>query len=472
MLISSRGFKAIPGCPFSSRRDLHLQERGACALFEVRPFQRWLDIGLGIETLAGFDLLMDTHDATARATYRFDRIKAPFYGVLEAGWMSFSLVVAIRYFEAPEAVKAFIAGAGPIGFLLSPVVLFAVACLRARPSTACGGIFLASALCLGGTTFSSSLAVFAALAIASQTVAVQQSTLMLHIYAANYPPHERGSRITMPLILTSLAAILFALLGGWILDRDIAYYRIVYAIMACAALAAAAAVSRIPAAPLSTQHVGNPWQNLSLIWKDRFFGYLLGSWMLLGLGNLVTMPIRVEYLANPAFGIDADNTTIAFLLLVVPSTTRILSTRMWGRIFDRFHFITTRNCLNVFFLLGIGLFFFSSHIALLTLAMAFVGIAMGGGKIMWNLWVTKIAPAEKASSYMSVHMAMTGLRGTLAPFIGYWILSRSSPQAVAIFGLLLVGGAIVLFEGVRQSPRFATRAGGSGSSCAEQNPRT
>jgi hypothetical protein len=202
------------------------------------------------------------------------------------------------------------------------------------------------------------------------------------------------------------------------------------------------------------QQFGNPWQNLSLIWKDRFFGYLLGTWMLLGLGNLITLPIRVEYLANPDYGINADNTMIAFLLLVVPSAARVLSTKMWGRVFDKLPLITTRNLLNLCFLLGIGGFFFTQNLVILTLAMILVGLATGGGKIMWSLWVTKIAPAEKASSYMTIHMALTGLRGTLAPFIGYWILSRSASAQVASVGMALIALSIVLFELVRGHTRL------------------
>ena len=86
--------------------------------------------------------------------------------------------------------------------------------------------------------------------------------------------------------------------------------------------------------------------------------------------------------------------------------------------------------------------------------MTFQGLAMGGGKIFWSLWVTKIASEEKASSYMSIHMALTGLRGSLAPFLGYWILSQSSPSTVAQIGMALITAAIILFELVRNHPRL------------------
>jgi hypothetical protein len=213
-------------------------------------------------------------------------------------------------------------------------------------------------------------------------------------------------------------------------------------------------VRGVPSKPLSTEHIGNPWQSFSLVWKDRLFGYILSAWMLLGIGNLIAIPIRVEYLANPAYGINADNATIAFLLIVIPALARLVSTKFWGHLFDKLHFVTTRNSLNFCFLLSIGLFFFTTHIWLLGLAMAFQGIAMGGGKIFWGLWVTKIAPPEKASAYMSIHMALTGFRGTLAPFFGYWILACSSPAMVAYTGLALILAAILLFQTLRRHPRL------------------
>lgn len=388
------------------------------------------------------------------ATYRNDLLKAPFYGLLEAGWAGFLLLIAIRRFEAPESYKAFIAGAGPIGFLLTPITIYCAARLRLRPSLVCAGMFSLAAFLIFGASMMDGLFIFAVLMITSQMVAVQQGPIMTQIYTENYPANERGNRVAMAFILTSASAVLFSMAGGWLLDQSMDYYRSLLWIMGFSAVACSWATNRIPSVPLSNESIGNPWQNLSLIWKDRLFGYLLGSWMLLGLGNLITIPIRVEYLANPEYNINLDNTWIAFLLVFVPSVVRIISTKIWGSLFDRLHLITMRNILNVFFLLGILCFFFTDNIIMLTIAMVFVGVSLGGGKIIWNLWVTKIAPPEKVSAYMSVHMALTGFRGTLAPFIGYWILSKSAPQAVAVTGMVFISISIVLFESLRKHERF------------------
>ena len=390
----------------------------------------------------------------AAATYRNDVLKAPFYGVLESGWSTFVLLIAIRQFDAPESYKALIAGSSPIGFLLTPLTVYFVAKWQLRPSFISACMFSLAALLIFCATAIESLLLFTALLMTSQIAAVQQGPLTTQIYAENYPTSQRGSRIATSFILVSLSTILFSLAGGRLLDQSMDYYRFLLLVMALSALAYSWIMNRIPSMPLSVKTVGNPWQNLSLIWKDRFFGYLLGSWMLLGLGNLITIPIRVEYLANPAYGLSFDNVTIAFLIVVVPSTVRVFSTRLWGRVFDRFHLITTRNLLNVFFFLSIACFFFTDNRIVLTIAMTFFGLSIGGGKITWHLWVTKIAPPEKVSAYMSVHMALTGFRGTLAPFLGYWILSKSAPQGVALIGMLLIFTSIILFECLRNHDRF------------------
>ena len=397
-----------------------------------------------------------TRSDLASATYRKDLLKAPFLGVLEAGWATFALLTAIRYFDASDTYKAFIAGAAPIGFLLTPLTLYLAANYSTTPSRACSFIFAVTAFLLVGASLAQSLLFFTLFVVMSQVAAVQQGPLMLQVYTTNYAPNERGKRMAWPFVLTAFCSIGFAFLGGRALDQKIEIYHWIFISMALAAIVSAIACLKIPSTHLSREHVGNPWQNLRLIWEDRLFGFLLVSWMLLGLGNLIALPIRVEYLADPAHGIDASNTSIAILMLVVPSIARILSTKMWGHFFDRLHFVTTRNLLNIFFLASIMCFFFTTNIYVLALAMAFQGMAFGGGRIFWSLWVTKISPDEKASSYMSVHMALTGLRGTIAPFIGYAILSSSSPSSVGIAGMILILISIVLFESVRGHTRLRT----------------
>ena len=72
------------------------------------------------------------------------------------------------------------------------------------------------------------------------------------------------------------------------------------------------------------------------------------------------------------------------------------------------------------------------------------GLAMAGGNVNWSLWVTKFAPPGQESDYMTVHSFMTGVRGLVAPFVGFYMLNLISIQSWATIGSLLVALSIVL----------------------------
>lgn len=396
-------------------------------------------------------------DSVASKTHRNDQLRAPFLGILETGWSTFALVIAIRHFEADETIKAWITGAGPMGFLLAPISLYIAARLKLCAHQACAILFAASALLLCIVAGAKYLSIYCLAIVFSQVCAVQCTPFMLKIFTDHYAPNERGQRMSRPFILAALSAIAFSVWGGSALDNSLQNYPLIFIIMALSGFALAQLSRRFVSTPITQTHTGNPWQNLSLMWQDRFFGYLLFAWMLLGFGNLITLPIRIEYLADPKYGINASNTTISILMLVIPACTRIASTPLWSRLFDKASLITNRNILNLFFLLSIAGFFYSTNLLVIGLSMAAFGIALGGGKILWSLWVTKIAPAEKSPAYMSIHMALTGARGTLAPFIGYWILSQFHAQAVARSGILLIVVACIAFECIRHHPRIQSQ---------------
>ena len=324
----------------------------------------------------------------ANRTHRNDQLRAPFLGILETGWSTFALVIAIRHFEANETIKAWITGAGPMGFLLAPISLYIAARLKLCAHQACAILFAVSALLLCIVAGAKHLSIYCLTIVFSQVCAVQCTPFMLKIFTDHYAPNERGQRMSRPFILTALSAIAFSVWGGSVLDNSLQNYPLIFIIMALSGFALAQLSQRFVSTPITQTHAGNPWQNLSLMWQDRFFGYLLFAWMLLGFGNLITLPIRIEYLADPKYGINASNTTISILMLVIPACTRIASTPLWSRLFDKVSLITNRNILNLFFLLSIAGFFYSTNLLVIGLSMAAFGIALGGGKILWSLWVT------------------------------------------------------------------------------------
>ncbi|MEY3000740.1 MAG: hypothetical protein RL648_954 [Verrucomicrobiota bacterium] len=378
-------------------------------------------------------------------TYKWDRLRGAGQGIVETCWQVFALLVAIRYFEADESVKQLIPAGLGIGFLLAPLGLGLASRLHLRISSLIGVLWVGVALSIGGMIISPSTGSFVAFVIIAQILSSQSVPLLTHLYSANYAGHLRGSRLSTTFVIGSFAGILAGLIGGEVLDLDVALYPWLLGGGILAALLSAAAASRIPSLPATSLRSRNPLDSLSLIWKDGLFGWMLLAWMFMGIGNLMLIPIRVEYLANPLYGVNATNTQISGLLISTVLAFRLLSTKIWGFLFDRVNVVTLRVSLNMVFTASICCFFFTDRLWLIGVGCALLGLAFGGGGILWSLYVTKIAPPGMIASYMSVHSFTTGLRMAAAPFIGYGIVSLAHPAVAAWLALLCIGISTLIF---------------------------
>src|SRR5512134_2566922 len=61
-------------------------------------------------------------DPRAAVTFRYDRIRGACSGILDTGWGTFALLVAVRVYDASPNMKALLVAAGPIGLMLTPIV--------------------------------------------------------------------------------------------------------------------------------------------------------------------------------------------------------------------------------------------------------------------------------------------------------------------------------------------------------------
>jgi hypothetical protein len=170
--------------------------------------------------------------------------------------------------------------------------------------------------------------------------------------------------------------------------------------------------------------------------------------MLMGFANLMMIPMRVEMLANPAYGIGLSVGEIAFLTGVVPNTARILLSPLWGWLFDRANFFVLRVFLNIGFAIGILTFFTSNDLAGLIVGAVVFGISNAGGDIAWSLWVTKFAPDNRVADYMSVHTFFTGLRGMIAPITAFQLAKTLTMTSLGWIsaGLIALASALLIPE--------------------------
>ena len=372
-----------------------------------------------------------THqNSVASSTQKFDLWRNTCNGIVEASFASACLLVAIRYFGASDTAKSLLAGGSFIGFLITPLFLLLIGRSKLPVSVLCAILVLFVALSILASAAATNAWFYVGCVLLGCIIAAQVPSLMVHIYSNNYSSNERGRKISGNLMLSAVVGSVTALLVGFILDKDLSHFRIGALVTSVFCLGTAYFHLKIPSKPLKSESRGLS-KDLVYAIKDRLFFWMLTGWMLVGIGYLVTIPLRVEYLANPEHGLDLSNTMVLCITMVIPLICRVGSTPLWGWAFDKFNLALVRISINLFFLLGLFLYFQTKDLMLLSFASGLIGTATGGGTMAWTLWVTKVAPKGAESSYMSVHSFFTGVRGIPAPFLGYWILTNFGPAKVS-----------------------------------------
>jgi hypothetical protein len=299
------------------------------------------------------------------------------------------------------------------------------------------------------------------LALLTSTCAIP---LMTQIYHDNYPTDQRGRLYSSAFMVRIAAAMVFAWIGGQILSSGLNAthvssssssfasdrWRWMTALFALAYWAAAAAVRRIPTRALDSSSAIHPLQGLRFVREDPVFRNALLAWMLMGFANLAMLPIRVEYLGNPRFGLGLSASQIAWLTLVIPNAARWIMSPIWGRLFDQMNFFRLRVTLNAGFAVGIATFFMSETPVGLVIGAIFYGISTAGGDVAWGLWVTKVAPPAHVTDYMAVHTFSTGIRGVLAPLCAFQAVQTLSPATMGwIASAMIVAACGLLIPEIR-----------------------
>ncbi len=378
-------------------------------------------------------------------TFRLDLINSSLGGILEVGFGTFAILIAIRFLQAPDVIKAVLASGVSAGLLLVPSMQRLAAWTKFSASRFCAFLMLISSILLLGAGFISHLWILAAALFIAQVCFSQLPGFMIQVYSRNYGSTERGKRLSWNFILSALIGMVLSYGGGSYLDAESADPGLIFKLMGVVALASALALSLIPSQPLGKgKRTHGLIDSLVLLKEDRLFASMLLAWMIMGLGIIMTLPLRIEYLSGNS-GLNLTNEQIALVTVIIFSIARILSSRFWGELFDRVRFLFFRISLNLILIAATLVYFHADGLTGVSLGAALAGVGVGGSKIAWSLWVTKLAPDGMEARYMGVHVALTGLRGALAPFLGYWLLGILGYHGVAWFSVALVTLSTLLF---------------------------
>jgi len=374
----------------------------------------------------------------AQKTFRWDLLRGLFRGILTSGTQTFVLFIAIRYFHTGLFSKSLIGSAPYIGMIFS-LLLFHYAATTELKKSVCASLpVVICGVLLVLSTASDSIWPYTLCVVSALILLNAIDPFVTSIYNDNYPANRRGvlySKVVMVMVLTSVLSGFF---GSSLMDKDPDFYRWVLLAMGIAGLGCAYALWHFPSHQIEVHNHTNPFSNLKIVLEDRSFGYVLLTWFIMGFANLWVLPLRVDYLASSTYGIEGSALFVATLVTIIPELMKAFSAPLLAQLFDRLNFIYLRMIINVIFGCGIAIFFLTKDPFVIAIGSVLIGIAFGGGSVAWGLWVTKYAPPGKVGAYMSVHVFLTGVRGTLGPLIGFWTVRHIGPTAIGMVSLSLM----------------------------------
>ncbi len=381
-------------------------------------------------------------------TYRYERWRSVAAGILETAGTTFLLLIAVKHFHAGALAKGLVASGGSLGLMLGPAVVTLVARLgwtSSRAASMLAALGTAVVLLMAALPY---LPVFVLGSILGMTATSAGIPLLTQMYHENYPARSRGNIFSKTIMIRIAVGAAFSEFAGQAFSGRIDRFQILLLIFAAAFALASFCLYRIPTEKVTTGEGSHPFRALRFAYDDALFRRTLICWMLMGFANLMMIPMRVEMLANPKYGLSLSVGVIAFLTGVVPNTARILLSPIWGWLFDRANFFVLRVVLNLGFAIGILTFFMSNDLTGLIVGAVVFGISNAGGDIAWSLWVTKFAPENRVADYMSVHTFFTGVRGVIAPIAAFQLIQILEITTLGWIsaGLILLASALLLPE--------------------------
>jgi len=275
------------------------------------------------------------------------------------------------------------------------------------------------------------------------------------VYQQHVPPGKTGKMFGKISALRTLTAAAISLPAGWYLDNIFGGYRHMYLLAAPLYFMAlwhlaAFRMNRGSEAPmpLGWNIILEPLKKVrALLDVRRDYYRFEQAFMMYGVAFMITMPVI------PLFVVDDLNLSykdIGSARGMVPMVIQIGALPLFGWIFDR----TTPHRLSVviFLLLALfppclifaklippettitipGLMTLNARMVMVYVAFGWFGFAMSGLSAVWSLSSLRFARGEDAGVYHSVHVTATGLRGSVAPLLGYGIMELFGKDAALL----------------------------------------
>ncbi len=389
-----------------------------------------------------------------KRVHRIDTFRQSSDGIYKPLIDSIFMIVAIRYFAVGDIWKGLISASTFLGFFLSiPLtgLLYRTTVSRSRVLVLLTSL---AALAMAAGTLSGSGIMFAvSVAVSSAAVSLRQP-YFTDLYREQYPTERRAGQISLGLRLSQVMSVTMGLFYGRILDINLEYWRWLSAFSIVIFIISAIQLGRLPGAPVVPGR--KPWLTaLSIPFRNPVFLYVQASWMIIGFGNLWTLPLRAVYLAEKERGLGLSPAIVTLILVVIPAVMKLVFNPLWAGLYQRLSFPVLRIAINIFFMLSLPLYFLTDSLPVIILASVLFGMGTAGSPFIWQLWVTRIARPDETRVYQSAHAFLAGVRGVIAPFIGFAVLPHASFRSMGfISALMALAATLMLIPLLRRDRRF------------------
>lgn len=218
----------------------------------------------------------------------------------------------------------------------------------------------------------------------------------------------------------------------------------------------------------ATGVVANLRESARILREDRPFARYCTAQHMLGSANFMVDPVLNVVIAST---LKFNYLSSILLLDIIRNLVLLFSVPAWSRHFDRVGVLHFRVRNTLFWMGSTGLAAMTlllisrggtagtAAVAVLVVSRVLNGIGRGGGAIAWNLGHLHFADAHNADLYMGIHVALTGIRGLLMPFIavllnawfGWWslVVATLFNLAAVVMFMRLAGEKSQLGSGTR-----------------------
>lgn len=385
-----------------------------------------------------------------RTSFYIDLSHQVSYGAVHAVITALAIIVLKQYFDGTNHQVAFVQSALMAGLLCS--LLYTRLCFKIPLQHAFIGPRIVGCLILIAIGFLDSATWFARLTAAA-TFALSLSTPVLgRIYQQNYPKKIRGKIVAFIRQWQLLASVMVAWVTGRWLELEPGIFRYIFPFIGLLGIVTSLWYLNLPVDDEGKTERFSFRDAINIIHNDRNFALFMLWQFFLGFFNIAGMAVMLLYINNKEF-LALGPELAALLIGGIPPAAMFLSVRWWGGLFDRISIVNFRFITSICMALGFLLYASYSSLIALFIGAAIWGIGRGGGQLAWSIGVLSFATQQKALLYLSIHTFLTGVRGTIAPFIAVWFIDQGiAPQDIFLYvSLGVVLSASLILISVRPS---------------------